>query len=276
MIGEEPQLGRFGIVANVHVRFERSLVAEDIVVVRFVGADGDVDGRVQVHPRDVAVVIVVGAECRGARGQELLERRVVRQPGCFLQQPGRFLQIRAILPAIGDRAQLVVLIAANCGEKTLGLLALGLGKRLRPGFELLPRHVFGIEIRARQFLRRDAGKKRCMVVNLGPRRFVQPEIIQPGLAEGRDVFTEPGVEGMVAAPHLREEYIVQNARGFNQLRQRLGVARRELGCIHAQLSRLETRDHFLKLRKIGDSGGSGQHRPKYGNEEQKSLHCSPS
>ena len=153
--------------------------------------------------------------------------------------------------------QLVVGIAANHGEETLGLLALGFGKRLHPGFELVARHILGIEIRAGQFLGRNVGKERLMIVDLGPRRLVQPEVIEPGLAERRGIAPQLGVERVIAAPHLREEDVVQHARGFNQLCERLAVARREFGHIHAQLGGLETRDHFLKLRKIGNSGSGG-------------------
>ena len=113
-----------------------------------------------------------------------------------------------------------------------------------------------------------------MIVDLGPRRLVQPEIIQPGFAQGSSISPQLGVERVIAAPHLREENIVQHARGLNQLRQRPSVARRKLGHIHAQIGRLEARDHLLKLRKIGDSGSSGKHREKHGNEKQESLHCS--
>ena len=181
MIGEEPQLGCLGVVANIDVGFERGLVAENLVVVRFIGTDGDVDRRVQIHPCDVALVIVVGAERRRARGQEFLERRVVGQRGGLLQQLRRFLQIRAILLAVRDRVQLAVCIATNHGEETFGLLALGLRQRLHPGFELFARHVLGIEIRAGQLLRRNVGKKRLMIVDLGPGRLVQPEVIQTAL-----------------------------------------------------------------------------------------------
>ena len=194
--------------------------------------------------------------------QKLLERRVIGQRSRFAQQLGRFLQIRAILLAVGDRVQLAIGIAMNHGEKTFGLLALGFRKRLHPSFELLARHVLGIEIRARQLLRRNAGQKCVVIVDLGPGRFVQPEIIQARLAQWRGVLPQLGVERVVAAPHLGEEDIVQYARGFNQLPERLTVARRELGKVHAQLGGLEAHDHFLKLREIGNSGSGGKHSDK--------------
>ena len=69
---------------------------------------------------------------------------------------------------------------------------------------------------------------------------------------------------MVSAPQLREENVVQHARGFDQFRQRLTIGSGKFGYIHPQLRRLKARDHFLELRKIGDSGSGCKH----GNEEQ--------
>ena len=59
VIAEEFQLRGFGIVADVDVGFEGGFVAEDLVVISFVGAEGDVDGGVEIHPGDVAAVVVV-------------------------------------------------------------------------------------------------------------------------------------------------------------------------------------------------------------------------
>src|SRR4029077_21118725 len=74
MLGERREFRSLRVVAKAHVSLERSLVAEDFVVVRLVGADGYVQSSIQIHPRQVAVVVVVGEERIGPRGKKLLQR----------------------------------------------------------------------------------------------------------------------------------------------------------------------------------------------------------
>ena len=109
-------------VADGDVGFEAGLVAEHLVVVGLVGADGDVEGRVEIHPGDIAGVVVVGEERVGAEGQVLLERGVVGERGGFAQQGGGLLQIGGIRLAVRERRELACRVAADDGEKALGLL----------------------------------------------------------------------------------------------------------------------------------------------------------
>ena len=111
-------------VADGDVGFEAGLVAEQLVVVGLVGADGDVERRVQIHPGDVAGVVVVGEEGIGAQGQEFLQRRVVGERGGFAQEAGRLLQIGGVRLVVGDEGQLLVGIAPDDGEEADGLFAL--------------------------------------------------------------------------------------------------------------------------------------------------------
>ena len=67
------ELLRFRVIAQVDVSLEGRLVAEELVVVGLVGTDGDVKRRVEVHPGDIGVVVIVGEEGIGARRQEFLE-----------------------------------------------------------------------------------------------------------------------------------------------------------------------------------------------------------
>ena len=85
-------------------------------------------------------------------------------------------------------------IAADYGEEAVGLFALGWRERLHPGFELLARHVLGIEVRAQRLALRHAGEERGVIVEIGPRAFVQPEVVQALLAERRGVLLQLGVE----------------------------------------------------------------------------------
>jgi hypothetical protein len=76
MIREHLQLGRLLLIAQRHISFKRGLVSEQVVVVCLVGPDGHVDGRVELHPRHVARVIVVAQERLSPQMQEILERGV--------------------------------------------------------------------------------------------------------------------------------------------------------------------------------------------------------
>ena len=60
MARERFQAVRFAVVAQVHVGFVRSLVAEEFVVVSFIRADRDIERRIQIHPGHVAGVVIVG------------------------------------------------------------------------------------------------------------------------------------------------------------------------------------------------------------------------
>ena len=64
------------IVSQCYVSFESSFVTEQFVFVGFVWANGDVDWRVEIHPGDVALVVVVGAESVGSFVKEVFQRRV--------------------------------------------------------------------------------------------------------------------------------------------------------------------------------------------------------
>ena len=101
--GDDLELVGLGFVADGDVGFEPGLVAEQLVVVGLVRADGDVERRVEIHPGDIAGVVVVGEEGIGAQGQEFLERRVVGERGGFAQEAGRLLQIGGVRLAVGDQ-----------------------------------------------------------------------------------------------------------------------------------------------------------------------------
>ena len=66
--GESRQLGAFFFVAKIDVGLERCFVSEEFVVISFVRAEGDVERRIEVHPRHVAVVVIIGQERIRASG----------------------------------------------------------------------------------------------------------------------------------------------------------------------------------------------------------------
>ena len=79
LAGELLQLGRLRFVDNRYERFESRLVVEQLVLVHLVGSDRRLDGALHLHPRDVAVVVVVGQERVGAFCQKCFESRFAGQ-----------------------------------------------------------------------------------------------------------------------------------------------------------------------------------------------------
>ena len=156
--GHGLELVSLRLVADGDVGFEPGLVAEQLVVVSLVRADGDIERRVQVHPGNIARVVVVREEGIGAQRQELLERRVVGERGSFPQESGRLLQIGRVRLVVRHDAQLLVGIPPDYGEESDGLFALRRGQRFDPGFELFARHIGRIEIRPHWLALRHAGE----------------------------------------------------------------------------------------------------------------------
>ena len=76
--GEAGELRRLLLVAHGDERLEGRLVAEPAVVVGLVGPDRGLERRVELHPGDVARVVVVGEEGRRALLEEGPQRRLRR------------------------------------------------------------------------------------------------------------------------------------------------------------------------------------------------------
>ena len=136
------------------------------------------------------------------------------------------------------------------------------GQRLDPGFELLAGHVGGIEIGAQRLALGHAGDEGGVIVEIAPRAFVEPEIVQALLAQRRGVLLQFGVQLAIAAPELVHEEVVEHARGFDQFGQRLAVAGGERGGIVLRGHGRETRAHLFQLIQIGHNGSGGQQHEK--------------
>ena len=102
--GERLQLLRLRFVADGDERFERRLEVEPLVLVDLVRADRRLDRRVELHPCDVARVVVVGEERLGAGRQEALQRRLRRRVGRLAQQRRGAAQLALVLDAVGHCA----------------------------------------------------------------------------------------------------------------------------------------------------------------------------
>ena len=88
---EACEVFRRGGVGNGDERFERRLLTLELVFVSLVGADGHLDGRVEIHPVLVGGVIVVAPERRRAGLEEASERAI-----CFFSC---FLRLCSLLSA---------------------------------------------------------------------------------------------------------------------------------------------------------------------------------
>ena len=123
------QLLALRLVANRDERLERRLVVEELVLVDLVRPDGRLDGALQLHPRDVAVVVVVRQERLGTLGEERLQRRLGRELRRLAQQSGRLSELVLIFDAVRNERELAVGRAADDGEEPGGAGALRLRKR---------------------------------------------------------------------------------------------------------------------------------------------------
>src|ERR1051325_8603145 len=132
MTAELREFRRLSIVAQSHVGFERSFVTEQLVFVSFVWTNGEVDGRVEIHPGDVAVVVIVGTERSGALVEKIFERGVSGQRACFFQQRRGGREIFLVSLAVGNDCQFLIWSTSNQVEEAGGLLFVRVGETLNP------------------------------------------------------------------------------------------------------------------------------------------------
>src|SRR5205823_3712356 len=117
---------------------------------------------------------------------------------------------------------------------------------------------FRIEVRARRLSGGSTGQKSLVLVDLRPRALVDPEIMQPRLAQRRFVLLELLVERQIAAPELLHEDVVHNACSLDQLDQRFSVSFGKACSVHLEWCRRKAGSHapqFVKTRSLGRGGG---------------------
>jgi hypothetical protein len=259
LAGEPRQLLRLDVVADGDERFERRLVVEEFVLVDLVRSDGRFERALELHPRDVAVVVVVGQKRLGAPGEKRLQGRLRRQVGRFTEQLRRVRQLVLILEAVGDDRELAVRRAPNDGEESGRAGALGLRQRLDPLLDLLLGRTDRIEIRAGRLGRR-ARHERLIVIEPRPRSLVDQEVVQPVAAGRRLVARQVDEHGGVAEPDLPQVDAVQDLGRLDELGEGAPIRRGQLRNIGGDVGRREPGDlrpHFGRLRL---SGFSGRHR----------------
>ncbi len=251
------QLGRLALLADADERLVRGFLVEPVVRVDLVRPDGRLDGRVQLHPCHVALVIVVGEERLGARLEEALERRLVGQPGCLAQETRRLAQLGLVLDAVGDDGECPVACPADDGEEAGGCVALGAGKRLLPLLHLLLRRVRRIEV-GRLRPGRNAGDERRVVVEVRPGPLVDEEELQARAAQRARVLREIEEELPVSRPCLAQVDGVHQPRGADDLRQGGALAVRKRAQIGRHLGGRETRRHLPQSSLVHVRLGSEQ------------------
>jgi hypothetical protein len=264
VLAEEVQLRGFPGVAHVHIGLEGGLVAEQLVVIGFVGADGDVDRGVQVHPGEVGRQVVVGEESVGAQVQEFLERGIVGGVGGFLQQLRQLQQFAAVFVGIIHDGvlpgALAVLGVTDGREEPLGLVLVFRIQAAHPALDGCLGRPVRIEIGAgRLFGRdRDAGvlgrHEGTVAVDDRPRSLVQPEVIAARLAQRRAVFLQRRPHRLVAGPALAQLQGVDDLGGLDQPGDGDAVAAGELAGVGAQVDRREALGHRVQF---GDGGRCG-------------------
>ena len=250
VIGEASHLGRLGVITQSNIGFKRRFVAENFVIVSFVGPDGGFDGCVQLHPGHVGIVVIVGEKRFGAQGQKCLQRRIIGQLGRVVQQLRSHRKFASVRHAVAHRRQLFIRPAMDHRKESARQILLRLRQLGGPGFELIFGHVLGIKVRSRQFFRRNIFQERCLAVQVGPRAFVQIKIMQTRFACGRPVIHQLLSQSRIATPALRQEQPVDHPRCFHQFQQRLLIANRQRRRIHLQLRRREAGNHLIQLSKV--------------------------
>ena len=207
---EHLQFLRPGGVLHHDGALEGGFVVEETVFVVLDRTDDHVDGIVlEIHPRHVALVIVIRGDGFRPQGEIVFQRRVVGQRGGFLEQRGDAGGLRIVL-VIGHGAEFPVL-PHDDGVGTLERLLLG-RIRLYEILELLPGHVRGIESGpgglARGALAHEALAFEDAVIRTVVDHDVGEQVFHPLSGRGEGVAHRDGVMGGL----LPEDLVHQASR----------------------------------------------------------------
>jgi len=202
------ELGGLLRIADRDERLEGRLQAEQIVLVGLVGADRDLDPRVEVHPVLVALAVLVGSEGRSARAQELRERLVRRQAGGLHELRGGGLQPLGVGLPVRDGLEPIAVAHDHGGQALERFLARRVSRDVR--LEGLGRQVFGVE--AGSLGARDVRGERREAVLPVPGPAHQVEVREGVLAARRGVGGQLLAKLGVASKHLAVEDRVHQAR----------------------------------------------------------------
>jgi predicted RNA-binding protein with PUA-like domain len=236
-----------GLLRQVHgdERLEGGLVAEELVLVGLVGADGHLHRRVEVHPGDVARVVVVALEGVGPQGEELLERGVVGEGRGLAQEIRGGLQPLGVLARVGDGGQAAVRAAADDrhGRGELVLVGRMLG---HPAVEGLLGEVLGVV--AGPFGTHLVADERLALRQPVPGAEVDGEVLAGGRGVRAGVALELLAHRGIAGPGLTQEDLVHQLGGLDELVEHLAVPGAEVRQVGVERGRGELRDALLDVR----------------------------
>ncbi len=259
---ERLQLLRLHVVAHGDERFERGLVVEPFVFVHLVRPDGGLDRGVELHPRDVAGVVIVRDERIRPAPQELLEAGLRREVGRLAEKRRRASELPLVLEGVRHGREVAVRSPADCREEPRRLCTGLAFERVDPCLDLFLRSPGGIEVGSLR-LCRDPRDKGAVSVEAGPGTLVQQEVVQAGTGFRRRVdeglARELLEQGVVAGPDLAQEDRVHDACGLDQLCQRAALAGRQRRDVGADVDRRESCCHGLELGRTR-SGRAFLHR----------------
>ncbi len=243
----EGELLAFRLVADQDGRAVRRLHAEQIVEVGLVGGVDDVElGVLQVDPRDVAVVVVVGEDRVGAKPQERGERRIVGEVGGLAQRGGggrgerRELAVvplaREIGPAgPGPRHDGVRVVDRGLARGVSGDVGLDL-RACQPG------RVQGVPGRHRH--RPD--KRRVGVHQVEP-AAVDEQVVPQRLRDRRALVLERVVERQALGIALPPVHVLELAQRDDELIDHRALARAERGRVVRHLHGREPRETSIEI-----------------------------
>ncbi len=260
---------RLRFVAHRDEGLECRLEVEPLVFVHLVRADRRFDGGVELHPGDVARVVVVGEEAVRPGRQELLQRRLRGQLGGFAKQRRGERKLSLILHAVGDGGEAGRRAADRREEAGRAGLLLA-GQRVDPALDLLLGGARGIEVGPVRFGGR-ARDEDAVVIQARPGPLVDQKIVQAGergveavrvsrttrgARPGDGLAREILEHGFVARPGLPHEEAVHQLRGVHEPGESAALAvgqRRDVG---ADVGRREPGGHGgqFPVRRNGCSG----------------------
>ena len=223
------QLLRLRIVSNGDECLERRLGVEPFVFVHFVRTDGRLDRGIELHPGDVARVVVVRHERVGARGQELLEGRLGRGVRGLPKVRRGVRELPLVFDRIRNRRETLGPLSDRGEEPGGGRLRVA-AEAVQPLLDLILGRSGRIEVGGFGF-DGHARNERLVVIESRPRTFVDQEVMEAGFGgspfrSGRpshDVTTQLLQQGVVTSPDLPQEEAVHDPRRLDEMSERLSA-----------------------------------------------------
>ena len=207
-----------------------------------------------IHPRQVAVVVVVREKRVGAFRQERLERRLARERRSLAKERRRLGQLVLVLDVVGNERE-ALSHPSNHGEESVGARAFGYGQRFDPTLDVGLGRSVRVKIR-RLWFRRRAGHEDLVVIEARPWALINKEIVQPRAPFGRLVANQIEQHALVPRPHLPHEQRVHDLRRLHEPGEHLPIGRRQPRDIGRNLGRCEAFGHLVQPGRLVRRCGS--------------------